>query len=175
MTNKVKTIYFITGASGVGKTTLVNQLEERYKSKPWMFLHFDHIGVPSIPEMINEYGSPSGWQEAKAHEWIDQLINRYDGEKIFFEGQVNLQFIRDGFKKHHFKDYLLILIDCSEQVMQKRLVHERKQPELFNADMRNWLMFLRDQAKKFEATIIDSSDLSEKELLAKFEMAIKLS
>jgi RNase adaptor protein for sRNA GlmZ degradation len=174
MTNvREKTIYFITGASGVGKTTLVNQLEEKYKSKSWMFLHFDQIGVPPIPEMIREFGSPPRWQEAKALEWIDQLINRYEGEKIFFEGQVNLQFIRDGFEKHHFKDYQLILIDCSEQVMEKRLVQERKQPELFNEDMRNWLKFLRNQAKQFGATIIDSSVLSEKELLMKFERAIK--
>jgi broad-specificity NMP kinase len=175
MTNKGKTIHFITGASGVGKTTLVNQLEEKYKSKPWMFLHFDHIGVPSIPEMIREFGSPTRWQEAKAHEWIDQLVNRYEGERIFFEGQVNLQFIHEAFEKHHFKYYRIILIDCSEHVMEKRLVHERKQPELFNADMIIWLIFLRNQAKKFEATVIDSSELSEKELLMIFEKAIKLS
>jgi len=34
---KEKTIYFITGASGVGKTTLVNQLKKEYENKPWVF------------------------------------------------------------------------------------------------------------------------------------------
>ena len=86
---KEKTIYFITGASGVGKTTLVVQLKKKYRSMPWTFLHFDSIGVPSVSEMEKEFGSPSNWQEAKAYEWIDKLIYIYTSEKIFLEGQVN--------------------------------------------------------------------------------------
>ena len=90
-------------------------------------------------------------------------------------GQVNLQFVRNGFAKHNFNNYRLILIDCNEPVMKKRLVYDRKQPELFNEDMRNWLKFLRDQANKLGVTIIDNSNLSEEELRLNFEKAIKLS
>jgi hypothetical protein len=169
-----KSIFFITGASGVGKTTLVNRLKAKYERRPWTFLHFDRVGVPSVEDMIKEFGYPSAWQEANAHEWIERLINDYDSEKIFLEGQVNLQFIRDGFAKHHFDNYSMILIDCSEPVIEKRLVYNRKQPALFNADMRNWLKFLRVQAKEFNVAIIDSSTLSEQELLIKFERTIKL-
>ena len=59
--------------------------------------------------------------------------------------------------------------------MEKRLVYGRKQPELFNEDMRNWLKFLRNQAKELGAIIIHSSNLSEEELRLKFEKAVKLS
>ena len=168
-----KIIYFITGASGVGKTTLVSQLEIKYQNKPWTFLHFDRIGVPSVEEMIRDFGSGAKWQEAKTYEWIEGLIQA-NGEKIFFEGQVNLQFIRSGFSRHGFTSYRIILIDCNEKVMRKRLVNDRNQPELFTPEMLNWLKFLRNQASEFNATIIDSSNLSKEGLLQKFEEKISL-
>ena len=80
--SKQKVIYFITGASGVGKTTLVDQLKEKYKKMPWALLHFDAIGVPSLEEMEKEFGSPSAWQKVKTYEWINRLINEYEDEKI---------------------------------------------------------------------------------------------
>jgi hypothetical protein len=165
----LKTIFFITGASGVGKTTLIDQLETKYKSKPWAFLHFDKIGVPSVAEMTSEFGSPTAWQESKTYEWIDRIINTYKEETVFFEGQVNLGFIRNGFSKHNFSNYTIILIDCNEDVMRSRLVNDRNQPDLFTGDMQNWLKFLRHQALEFNAPIIDSSNLSKEELLEKFE------
>lgn len=170
-----KFIYFITGASGVGKTSLVNHLQKKYKNNPWAFLHFDKIGVPSAEEMIREFGSPSAWQEAKTDYWIKRLVHECTSEKIFFEGQVNLQFIRNGFAKYHFNNYRIILIDCSETVMEKRLVHDRKQGELFTQDMRNWLKFLRNQADEFNVAIIDSSSVSEEEFRIRFEETIELN
>ena len=172
--SKEKIIYFITGASGVGKTTLVSELEAKYRSMPWAFLHFDSIGVPSVSEMQKAFGPPSGWQEAKAQEWIDKLIHNHTEEKIFLEGQVNLEFIRNGFQKHNFNSYKIILIDCSEAEMGHRLVAKRSQPELFSNDMRNWLKFLRTQAEVSGTLVIDTSGLSQEEVLQKFEKAIWL-
>src|SRR5688500_6678682 len=166
---KEKIIYFLTGASGVGKTSLVSRLKDKYKNNGWAFRHFDEIGVPPVSQMEKQFGSPSRWQQAKAHEWIDKLVCSYVNEKIFFEGQVNLQFIKEGFEKHNFKNYKIILLDCSEEEMEKRLIHQRKQPELFNTQMIKWLNFLRDQARKFEAIRIDTTFLSEEQVLKKFE------
>jgi hypothetical protein len=59
--------------------------------------------------------------------------------------------------------------------MEKRLVHDRKQGELYTQDMRNWLKFLRNQANEFNVAIIDSSGLSEKELRIRFEETIELN
>lgn len=167
-----KKIVFISGASGVGKTTLIEQLKQKYQNKPWSFLHFDSIGVPSVDDMIKFYGSPSGWQEAKTHEWINRLIHEYDEECIFFEGQVNLKFIQDGFNQHHFSNYKVILIDCSEEEMAHRLTHQRGQPELLTADMRNWLRYLRNQARELGIMTIDTTNKSKVEVLNDFEQAI---
>ena len=172
--NSDKTIYFITGASGVGKTTLVDQLKKRYKNKPWSFIHFDSIGIPSLEEMKMSFGSPTAWQKAKTFEWISRLIQDYDYEKIFFEGQVDLQFIREGFAHHNFEKYRIVLVDCSEEEMEHRLIHSRAQPELFTEAMKNWLQYLRRQAKELHAQIIANSNQSPEELLKKFEIAVGL-
>jgi 2-phosphoglycerate kinase len=174
MMNKEKIIYFITGASGVGKTSLVNKLEEKYKSSHWSFLHFDEIGVPSTSMMIAEFGSPAAWQEAMAYQWIHKSVYNNESEKVFLEGQVNLQFIQKGFGEIHFSNYIIILIDCSEEEMEKRLYNDRRQPELFNDDMKNWLKYLREQANEFGAMRINTTNLSENETLMAFEDITRL-
>ena len=171
---KSKHIYFISGASGVGKTTLVSMLKEKYNDRPWAFLHFDKIGVPDVSQMIKEFGSPVAWQEAKTYEWVHKAVHNYDSEKIFLEGQVNLLFIKNGFQAEKFTKYTIVLVDCSAEVMEKRLREERNQPELANDKMKNWLVFLRKQAMEFGAIGIDTTYLSTKETLERFEYAVKL-
>ena len=136
-------------------------------------MHFDSIGVPSVEEMIKEYDSPSGWQEAMTYKWIDALIHQYDLDYIFFEGQVNLKFIHDGFALHNFTDYKIILVDCAEEEMAYRLTHKRGQPELLTHDMRNWLKFLRNQATELHEQIIDTTQSSNEAVLSAFERAVK--
>lgn len=167
-------VYFLTGASGVGKTTLLNQLVKTYGNRSgWVFLHFDSIGVPSVEKMIEDYGSPSGWQEAMTYQWIDKILMDYaDKDVVILEGQVNLDFIKKGFEKYAFKNYQSILVDCDEEEMAYRLTHKRNQPELLNQDMRNWLKFLREQAQGQGVAIIDTSHLSPEEVLASFESKI---
>ena len=169
---KVKKVYFLTGASGVGKTTLFGHLKEEYSAYGWQFLNFDSIGVPSTAEMIKEFGSPSAWQKAKTFEWIDRLLSEYNSERIFIEGQVNLKFIQEGFEKHKFGEYQIILIDCSEEVMGQRLTYNRVQPELFNENMKSWLRFLRSQAIEMGTSIIDTSNASGEELILRFSELI---
>ncbi len=169
-----QTIYFITGASGVGKTTLIAQLKKKYANTTWSFLHFDSIGVPSFEDMEKEFGSPSGWQEAKTYEWLDKIVNQCHDEKVFLEGQVNLQFIYDGFAKHNFKNYKIILVDCNIEEMTNRLTHKRNKPELLTDDMKSWLQFLRNQARELGTSIIETSNLSEEEVLKEFEIKIGL-
>jgi GTPase SAR1 family protein len=50
-------ILFLSGASGVGKTSIVEKLKAHYSSDNYAFLHFDSIGVPSPEEMIEQVGS----------------------------------------------------------------------------------------------------------------------
>lgn len=169
-----KKIVFLTGASGVGKTTLLKNLENKYGSQStWEFLRFDSIGIPSHEEMVKEYGSSHGWQKAKTEEWIQKMLEEYPGkEMIVMDGQANLEFIIEGFKRQNFTNYQIVLIDCEQETMVKRLTDERQQPWLASEDMKNWLKFLRDQANKYSIPVIDTTNINETEVLEKLETII---
>lgn len=171
----MKEIFFITGASGVGKTSLLDELKKKLSHEECEFLHFDSIGVPSVEDMVKEYGSPSAWQKKMTLKWVHDLVNNHDAERIFFEGQVNLKFIQDAFKHYGFTDYQVVLIDCSEEEMASRLIHQRGQPELLNDDMKNWLKFLRKQAVELSVPVIDTTNLSRPEILTEFERIIQFA
>lgn len=134
----------------------------------WSFLHFDSIGVPSEKEMIEKHGSGSNWQRDMTYTWIDKMIHE-DRDRIILEGQVNLKFIKTGFAKHNFHNYQIILVDCDEEIMVYRLTEKRGQPELLTQDMRNWLKYLRNQAREFNVPNTNTSDLSEESAVLAFE------
>ena len=124
--------------------------------------------------MIESFGSPSNWQEQITYSWIDKLLFEIPNEVIFFEGQVNLNFIRNGFNKYNFTNYQIILIDCNESEMTFRLTHQRKQPELLTQDMKNWLVYLRNQALNLNMPVIDTSYRSGQEVVIALEKIIDL-
>lgn len=124
--------------------------------------------------MVKNYGSPSKFQEAMTLKWIDELVNKHDFDYILFEGQVNLEFIHHSFDLHHFSDYKIILLDCSEDKMAYRLTHKRGQPELLTPEMKNWLKFLRNQARKLHGEIIDTTDMSSEDVVMAFEQKANL-
>lgn len=146
-------IVFLTGASGVGKTSIVEKMEQAYGDHGFEYFHFDSIGIPSAAEMA----LIDNWQEQTTHEWIERLINRVGADTIIFEGSTSMEYIRSGFAKYNYEDYLIVLIDCEEATMCKRLIEFRKQPDLVNEDMKNWLRYLRDQAKQFSVESINTS------------------
>lgn len=169
--NKLKCFYFITGASGAGKTTLVKGLEERYKDKKnWEFFHFDSVGVPSAEEMKKQFGSGENWQRAMTHKWVEKILKEHTNKDyMFLEGQINIDFIREALKKHNLKNFKIVLLDCGEQEVVFRLERKRGQPELANQDMKNWAIFLRKQAQELGIPILDTTKLSQKETAERFE------
>jgi broad-specificity NMP kinase len=163
-------VYFITGASGVGKTTVVNALEKQYdKSSQIVFIHMDSLPIPSTDEMIQEAGTPENWQRLRTEEWVDIILSEYVGfDTILFEGQSDPDFIETAFSKHGFTNYEIILFDCNEDALGIRL-RKRGQEELNTEQMRQWLRFLRDKAKQKKLRIIDTTRMTEKEIATAFE------
>jgi GTPase SAR1 family protein len=174
-TIRLKNIFFITGASGVGKTSLVKGLKNKYsKNDDWVFLHFDDIGVPVLEEMVKKFGSGENWQEEMTYKWIGKMLNEYQNKDVvIIEGQVNLKFIQDGFSQEGFSNYEIVLIDCNEEIMGRRLAYERNQPELLHEDMRNWLQYLRNQANDCDVNIIDTSNITKEDTMKSFKKILK--
>ena len=169
-------IVFLTGASGVGKTSIVKKMRQDFSNNKFEYYHFDSIGVPTEEER----NSINNWQERTTHYWIKKLVDQSGNEVAILEGSSNIEFILDGFEKYNYPNFLIILVDCDEDTMVKRLVDIRNQPELANDDMKSWLKYLRNQAAQFSIDILDTSkldiDTTIKLLLAKIEKAkIELS
>lgn len=157
-------LYFITGASGSGKTTAVENLEKKNLPNIKTF-YFDNIGVPSESEMIEKYGSGENWQKETTKRWVKEIKDNYlQDNTVILDGQMKIAFIEEACKEFGLENYEIILIDCSDEERKKRL-ESRGQFELYNSDMINWSKYLRDETIKGGHKIIDNSDMSEEETL----------
>jgi dephospho-CoA kinase len=163
-------ITFLTGCSGAGKSTIVQALQHQINEEQVAFLHFDSIGVPTLEEMIRDYGEPSKWQEQMTYNWIEIITNKYlHYQQVIIEGQVNIDYILRAFKKFNITNAQILLIHAGDKVRHERLKINRNQPELVNEQMDSWARFLFDQAKRYNIEIIDTSIAS----LDKIILAIK--
>ncbi|NET32866.1 MAG: AAA family ATPase [Cyanothece sp. SIO1E1] len=154
-------IIAITGASGVGKTTILKELSKIVSGNGRVkVFHFDDMELPNWDELDDS----KKWQQEATIEWIDKLVHsaRNDDTHILFEGSTEIKFYIEGFRKNSYQDYQLLLFDCSEETMKHRLI-ERGQPELFHANMIGWLNYLRREAKQTKVEVIetDKSTISE--------------
>jgi dephospho-CoA kinase len=149
-------VVVVTGASGVGKTTLVTALDRR--GLPGIRCHyFDSIGVPSAEEMTRQFGSPSAWQEAMTRQWIARLGKPDAGVRVaVLDGQARPSFVRTAFAEAGVKGQI-ILIDCSHEVREDRLRGPRAQPDLASRDMAAWAAYLRGQADALGLPIVDTT------------------
>jgi shikimate kinase len=156
---KYPSILFISGASGVGKTSIVQKLQTQYcSSDNYTFLHFDSIGIPSVQEMIEQAGSGERWQELTTLSWIEKITIEYHDKKIVvIEGQANLDFIDAACRHFEIANYSIVLIHCDWEVMKERLVCNRQQPELVNQNMKDWSIFLLKQVQNKNLPIVDTT------------------
>ena len=167
-------IIFITGASGTGKTTVVNLLEEKYKdSDKRVFLSLDnHVVFPSVEVMIKEKGSIEKWQEDAVSGWIEKSLERHkDSYQIIFEGSVRSLFIISACKKLGIENYTMVLLDCDNNTMEERL-KSRGQSHLFTKGMSNYLNYLRKEAQDLGLTIIQTEGKRKEEVFFELENSI---
>jgi type II secretory pathway predicted ATPase ExeA len=153
-------IVVVTGASGVGKTTLVRALEARNLDGVRCY-YFDSVGVPPAQEMRAQFGSSSGWQETMTRRWIDRLAENHDGARIaVLDGQVRPSVVRLAFAAAGVSTGHVVLVDCTHDVRDARLKGPRNQPELVTRDMAAWAAYLRGQADALGLPIVDTTGAS---------------
>ena len=169
-------IIFLSGASGAGKTHLLEACQQAFTHPQLYYEHFDNIGVPTIEVMHTDYGSPEGWQAAMTYEWVRRFKEDYSNKTLFiFEGQYNFDFALKACDELKINNYQLILVTVPEAIRVERLLHLRQQPELVNEHMNNWAKFLENQAKQLNLPIIDTSALTTPEAVRRgLDIAVRL-
>ncbi len=151
-------IIAITGASGVGKTSVLSALAEKLPEiKKIKIFHFDDMDLPNWDELEDV----KKWQEEATVEWIDKLVNtaRQEEVHVLFEGSTEIKFYIQGFEKNNHRDYKILLLDCEEATMKARLI-QRGQPELYHPDMIGWLHYLRKDAMARNIEIVRTDQLT---------------
>ncbi|MBA3239479.1 MAG: hypothetical protein H0T62_14210 [Parachlamydiaceae bacterium] len=68
-------ISFVIGASGSGKTTVIEALDKAGLPN-FKTVYFDSIGAPSLEEMNAKYNGPEEWQRVKTAEWV-KIIRKH--------------------------------------------------------------------------------------------------
>jgi RNase adaptor protein for sRNA GlmZ degradation len=153
-------ILVVTGASGAGKTTLVRLVEARGVAGA-SFHYFDSIGVPSVEQMVHDFGSAANWQILTTNRWIQQLALS-ESALCVLDGQVHPTTVRDAFARYQV-DGRVLLLDCTHAVREARLRDQRRQPELNTRDMACWASYLRGQADALDLPILDTSAMTVEE------------
>jgi len=72
MTSHPIPILVVTGASGVGKTSSVLELQARALPYAACF-YFDSIGVPTPEVLERDFGGAEQWQAYGTDRWIERL------------------------------------------------------------------------------------------------------
>jgi hypothetical protein len=147
----------LTGASGSGKTTIARAIAACCGAAAKVFF-FDSIGVPPVEEMILQYGSGEAWQRARTIDWMQRLAEEAKAApQLLFEGQTRFSFLAEGAAAAGVLAYAPLLVDCDDDTRSRRLVLERKQPELANEEMMNWARYLRNEAHARGCPVLDTS------------------
>jgi hypothetical protein len=73
---------------------------------------------------------------------------------------MRLAFVWEGLHAAGIADARVILVDCDDATRTRRLVTERRQPELANPEMMNWAAYLRREANEAGCDVLDTSEIS---------------
>lgn len=123
-------LYFIAGASGSGKTAMMNDLQSLLGHSVAVY-DFDDIGVPE--------GADKKWRQESTEKWLQKLLK--DGKDACLLGQIVLGEILACASAQHIKKINFCLLDVSDFERIQRL----KKRNTYGADqnMLNWSAWLR--------------------------------
>jgi hypothetical protein len=142
------TTYFITGAEGVGKSSFLKILKQKFLDID--FHDFDELGVPKNP--------PLQWRLDTTLYWIKKSIeNQEDKIDTCIIGLSFPKEIKSFEEFSELEEVYFCLLDISKEERERRLIKRGAEKEVIQ-DV-NQLVKLRNQFKNF-GEIIDVSENS---------------
>ena len=164
-------LYFLIGASGVGKTTASSLLENKRKDIKFIYPDKEMV-IPSKEEMINLFGSVENYQKDQTVKRVKRIKDEFlNNQPVLIDTQSRFEFIKNACKENQIDNFQVILFDCEDSIRNERL-HMRGQPHLINQDMDNWAKFLREDCKKNKCVIVDTTSLKIHEMMESLENII---
>ena len=129
----MRSILFLTGASGAGKTSTIETLEPDYNNT-LAFIHTDDFGVPSPEEMVRLYVGGNGYQRHIFNHWIDYSKSYIHDKFVIIEGSLIPSIIIEGCKDENISAHRVLLFDCDD-VTRKQRLNQRGHPDIATTDM----------------------------------------
>jgi gluconate kinase len=150
----------VTGASGSGKTTVLEALRAELDPRLVPTLAFDSLGVPSDAEMIEGWESGRGWQKAMTWHWVQTAKNVFRTQPlVVLEGSFDPQYAIAACSANRMK-IGVVALHVPDDVRRERLA-KRGQPELATADMASWCRYLQEQTQQLGGHIVDATSSPE--------------
>ena len=151
-------ILVLVGASGAGKTTLVQSLESL--QLPGVGCYYcDTIGVPSAEAIAEHFGGGASWQAWALDRWLTRLIANDDAVALaVLDAQARPSAVYSAFRHFGVERGHVVLIDYDYAERNARLRGPRGQPELANWQMDTWAAYLRGQADALDLPIISTTN-----------------
>lgn len=171
----MKNTIFITGVSGVGKTTLIDHLKPLLGEN--FELHdFDERGVPDNVERQ--------WRIDETKHWMELGAQNSESGKI----TIICGFARPS-EIDNTESIKFILLDADEQTIRRRLLNRYQVPgsmeglerivgkplEQFVEDNINFASVIRDEAKEYGVEIIDTTESNPDQVAQKIADVINKS
>ena len=146
----------ITGASGAGKTTMLQALREHIDARLLPLIGFDQLGVPTDDEMTRCWDAPRGWQKMMTYHWVYTARQIYRMRPlVILEGQFDPQYVIAACAAHRVKNSV-VLLEIDDATRAARLA-KRGQPELATKDMSTWAAYLAENTRSLGGVVVDAS------------------
>jgi energy-coupling factor transporter ATP-binding protein EcfA2 len=161
-------IIVLTGASGAGKTTLIDQLND--------------LAIPGVKgincdrvKMEDDVTADPGDRQANIlRYWISYLSQSETGLQVaVLDTQIRPHLALEVLNEASIVDAQIVLVDCDPVKRNERLCADRGQPELANARMDCWAAYLRGQADALKLTVIDTSNDLLEQSAAELELLVR--
>src|SRR5215470_5932339 len=166
-------LYFLIGASGVGKTSAMKALGKRRPDI--IFRHFDPVGAAPVKAMVNKNVSGEEWQRQMTMAWVKRIkTESLDHAPVILDGQTRQSFIEEACRLQGLSDYKIVLFHCEDTMRDARVI-ARGHPELANSKMANWAKHLRQWALNRGDAVIDTTALTMEEAADELQRQISAS
>lgn len=158
----------MTGASGVGKTTIARTIRLRY---PGITVSLDEeLKRPpnAFMESIGPTEGPGGpFQRGFALYSVPALSQEREHKgPALLDCQCRIAFLKEALTRHHITNTHLVLVECDDATRETRL-KVRGSPELANEQMKNWSRYLHAEAVEAGLDILNTGVSSLNENVAK--------